>query len=87
CDSCVLLLLEDLQRIESDFPALEHQLTSLNTTSIAWARLHSINGSMQAMTNQVREYQRSLYRVRQHADELEEENTDFVQDLNALQHK
>ncbi|XP_026553187.1 laminin subunit alpha-5 isoform X1 [Pseudonaja textilis] len=87
CDSCVLLLLEDLQKAESDFPALEHQLTSLNTTSIAWARLHSINGSMQAMTNQVREYQRSLYRVRQHADELEEENTDFVQDLNALQHK
>uniref|UniRef100_A0A670Y1P9 Laminin subunit alpha 5 n=1 Tax=Pseudonaja textilis TaxID=8673 RepID=A0A670Y1P9_PSETE len=50
CDSCVLLLLEDLQKAESDFPALEHQLTSLNTTSIAWARLHSINGSMQAMT-------------------------------------
>ncbi|KAM6455807.1 laminin subunit alpha-5 isoform 2-T2 [Liasis olivaceus] len=87
CDSCVLLLLEDLQKIESDFPALKHQLSSLNTTSIAWARLHSINGSMQAITNQVREYQRSIYRVRQHADELEEENTDFVQDLNALHHK
>ncbi|KAJ6665753.1 hypothetical protein lerEdw1_002123 [Lerista edwardsae] len=50
CDSCVLLLLEDLQKIESSFPALRHQLTSLNATSIAWSRLHSINGSMQAMT-------------------------------------
>uniref|UniRef100_A0A8D2J8L5 Laminin subunit alpha-5 n=1 Tax=Varanus komodoensis TaxID=61221 RepID=A0A8D2J8L5_VARKO len=49
CDSCVLLLLEDLQKIGSAFPALRHQLTSLNATSIAWARLHSINGSMQAI--------------------------------------
>ncbi|KAH0619227.1 hypothetical protein JD844_019053 [Phrynosoma platyrhinos] len=87
CDSCVLLLLEDLQKIESSFPALRHQLTSLNATSIAWTRLHSINGSMQAITNHLREYQNSLNRARQQADELEEENTDFVQDLNALQHK
>ncbi|ETE65641.1 Laminin subunit alpha-5, partial [Ophiophagus hannah] len=73
CDTCIKkheipvvdgpdnMRCEDLQKIESDFPTLEHQLTSLNTTSIAWAHLHSINGSMQAMTNQVREYQRSLY--------------------------
>ncbi|XP_067324319.1 laminin subunit alpha-5 isoform X1 [Anolis sagrei] len=87
CDSCVLLLLEDLQKIESSFPALRHQLTSLNATSIAWSRLHSINGSMQDITNHLHEYQRSLNRARQQADELEEENTDFVQDLNALQHK
>ncbi|XP_072852864.2 laminin subunit alpha-5 isoform X1 [Pogona vitticeps] len=87
CDSCVLLLLEDLQKIESSFPALRHQLTSLNATSIAWARLHSINGSMQAITNHMREYQRSINRAREQAGELEEENTDFIQDLNALQHK
>lgn len=87
CDSCVLLLLEDLQKIDSSFPALRHQLTSLNATSIAWARLHSINGSMQAITNHLNDYQRSINRARQQADELEEENTDFVQDLNALQHK
>ncbi|XP_054836339.1 laminin subunit alpha-5 [Eublepharis macularius] len=87
CDSCVLLLLEDLQKIEDSFPALRHQLTTLNGTSIAWARLHSINGSMQAVTNHLREYQRSVNRARQQADELEEENMDFIQDLNALQHK
>ncbi|XP_053101455.1 laminin subunit alpha-5 isoform X2 [Hemicordylus capensis] len=87
CDSCVLLLLEDLQKIESSFPALRHQLTSLNATSIAWTRLHSINGSMQTLTNHLREYQRTLNRAGQQADELEEENIDFVQDLNALQHK
>uniref|UniRef100_A0A670I4A0 Laminin subunit alpha-5 n=1 Tax=Podarcis muralis TaxID=64176 RepID=A0A670I4A0_PODMU len=50
CDSCVLLLLEDLEEIGNAFPALRNQLTSLNSTSIAWARLHSINGSMQAIT-------------------------------------
>ncbi|XP_053250423.1 laminin subunit alpha-5 isoform X2 [Podarcis raffonei] len=87
CDSCVLLLLEDLEEIGNAFPALRNQLTNLNSTSIAWARLHSINGSMQAITNHLRDYQRSLNRAGQQTDELEEENTDFVQDLNALQHK
>jgi len=39
------------------------------------------------LQNQLREYQRALNKVRQRADELEDENVDLTQDLNALQHK
>lgn len=46
CDSCVLLLLEDLQSIEMSFPSIHSQLLNLNASSIAWARLHSFNSTM-----------------------------------------
>uniref|UniRef100_A0A8C4TQL5 Laminin subunit alpha 5 n=1 Tax=Falco tinnunculus TaxID=100819 RepID=A0A8C4TQL5_FALTI len=77
CDSCVLLLLEDLQSIEMSFPSIRSQLVNLNASSIAWARLHGLNSTMATIA----------VRGRQRADELEDENVDLTQDLNALQHK
>ncbi|XP_010217993.1 PREDICTED: laminin subunit alpha-5 [Tinamus guttatus] len=87
CDSCVLLLLEDLQNIETSFPSIRGQLVNLNASSIAWARLHGFNSTMATVTSHLREYQRALSKVRQRVDELEDENVDLTQDLNALQHK
>ncbi|KAF2978342.1 hypothetical protein EK904_004374 [Melospiza melodia maxima] len=87
CDSCVLLLLEDLQSIKMSFPSIRGQLVTLNASSIAWARLHGLNGTILAIANQLREYHRAMSRARQRADELEDENMDLTQDLNALQHK
>uniref|UniRef100_A0A8C3D588 Laminin subunit alpha 5 n=1 Tax=Corvus moneduloides TaxID=1196302 RepID=A0A8C3D588_CORMO len=49
CDSCVLLLLEDLQSIEMSFPSIRSQLVTLNASSIAWARLHGLNGTIKAI--------------------------------------
>uniref|UniRef100_H0ZBT3 Laminin subunit alpha 5 n=1 Tax=Taeniopygia guttata TaxID=59729 RepID=H0ZBT3_TAEGU len=49
CDSCVLLLLEDLQSIEASFPSIRGQLVTLNASSIAWARLHGLNGTILAI--------------------------------------
>lgn len=46
CDSCVLLLLEDLQSIEMSFPSIRSQLVTLNASSIAWARLHGLNSTI-----------------------------------------
>ncbi|OXB67886.1 hypothetical protein ASZ78_005568 [Callipepla squamata] len=87
CDSCVLLLLEDLQSIEMSFPSIRSQLVNLNASSIAWARLRGLNSTMATVANQLREYHRARNKVRQRADELEDENADLTQDLNALQHK
>uniref|UniRef100_A0A8C3IUZ4 Laminin subunit alpha-5 n=1 Tax=Chrysemys picta bellii TaxID=8478 RepID=A0A8C3IUZ4_CHRPI len=50
CDSCVLLLLDDLQKIEASFPSIRNQLINLNASSIAWARLHGLNSSMKNVT-------------------------------------
>lgn len=46
CDSCVLLLLEDLQSVEMSFPSIRSQLVNLSASSIAWARLHALNRTM-----------------------------------------
>ncbi|XP_008933523.1 PREDICTED: laminin subunit alpha-5-like, partial [Merops nubicus] len=68
-------------------PPLHSQLLNLSASSIAWARLHALNGTLATVANQLREYQRAMNKVRQRADELEDENVDLTQDLNALQHK
>uniref|UniRef100_A0A8B9U3Z8 Laminin subunit alpha 5 n=1 Tax=Anas zonorhyncha TaxID=75864 RepID=A0A8B9U3Z8_9AVES len=49
CDSCVLLLLEDLQSIEMSLPSIRNQLVNLNASSIAWARLHGLNSTLAAI--------------------------------------
>uniref|UniRef100_A0A8C3MQ95 Laminin subunit alpha-5 n=1 Tax=Geospiza parvula TaxID=87175 RepID=A0A8C3MQ95_GEOPR len=82
CDSCVLLLLEDLQSIEMSFPSIRGQLVTLNASSIAWARLHGLNSTIRAIAVCGR-----LHITFCPADELEDENMDLTQDLNALQHK
>uniref|UniRef100_A0A452HN43 Laminin subunit alpha-5 n=1 Tax=Gopherus agassizii TaxID=38772 RepID=A0A452HN43_9SAUR len=50
CDSCVLLLLDDLQKIKASFPIIKNQLINLNASSIAWARLHGLNSSVKNVT-------------------------------------
>ncbi|XP_059569197.1 laminin subunit alpha-5 isoform X3 [Alligator mississippiensis] len=87
CDTCVLLLLEDLRKIEASFPTIRNQLINLNASSIAWARLQGLKNTMETLANHLREHQRSMSGVRQRAEELVEENRDLTQDLNALQHK
>uniref|UniRef100_A0A8C3LL69 Laminin subunit alpha-5 n=1 Tax=Chrysolophus pictus TaxID=9089 RepID=A0A8C3LL69_CHRPC len=82
CDSCVLLLLEDLQSIEMSFPSIRSQLVNLSASSIAWARLHSLNNTMATVAVRGRSGAAFCLFVL-----LEDENTDLTQDLNALQHR
>lgn len=46
CDHCVVLLLDDLERVGALFPAIREQLRNVNTSSMAWARLHRLNASI-----------------------------------------
>uniref|UniRef100_A0A8C9YTX6 Laminin A chain n=1 Tax=Sander lucioperca TaxID=283035 RepID=A0A8C9YTX6_SANLU len=47
CDSCVIVLLEDLDKINANFSSVAGQLSSLNASSMAWAQLHSLNKSVE----------------------------------------
>lgn len=49
CDTCVLLLLEDLRKIEASFPTIRNQLINLNASSIAWARLQGLKNTMETL--------------------------------------
>lgn len=46
CDHCVVLLLDDLERVGALLPAIREQLRGVNTSSMAWARLHRLNASI-----------------------------------------
>lgn len=47
CDSCVIVLLEDLDKINQLYQSVANQLTSLNASSFAWAQLNRLNASIQ----------------------------------------
>uniref|UniRef100_A0A671KLI3 Laminin subunit alpha-5-like n=1 Tax=Sinocyclocheilus anshuiensis TaxID=1608454 RepID=A0A671KLI3_9TELE len=47
CDSCVIVLLEDLDKVNERYQSIAHQLSSLNASSIAWAQLNHLNASIQ----------------------------------------
>lgn len=49
CDSCVIVLLEDLDKMEKNFRSVSAQLSSLNASSVAWAQLHNLNKSLEDM--------------------------------------
>ena len=46
CDHCVVLLLDDLERAGALLPAIREQLSGINASSVAWARLHRLNVSI-----------------------------------------
>uniref|UniRef100_A0A8C1MWR1 Laminin subunit alpha-5 n=1 Tax=Cyprinus carpio TaxID=7962 RepID=A0A8C1MWR1_CYPCA len=47
CDSCVIVLLEDLDKINQRYQSIADQLSSLNASSVAWAQLNRLNVSIQ----------------------------------------
>lgn len=47
CDSCVIVLLEDLDKMEENFRSVSAQLSSLNASSVAWTQLYGLNRSLE----------------------------------------
>lgn len=47
CDSCVMVLLKDLDKINEIYQSVANQLTSLNASSIAWTQLNRLNASIE----------------------------------------
>ncbi|CAH2303158.1 laminin subunit alpha-5 isoform X1 [Pelobates cultripes] len=87
CDSCVVTLLEDLQRMADFLPSIRDQLTNLTASSIAWTRLSGINSSIANLTEIWLQYQGSVNGIKDKADDLEDDSISLAQDLDALQEK
>ncbi|XP_053308878.1 laminin subunit alpha-5 isoform X2 [Spea bombifrons] len=87
CDSCVVTLLEDLQRMGDFIPIVRDQLTNLSVSSIAWTRLGSLNNSIANITDLWLQYQGQVNGIKDKADDLEDDSISLSQDLDALQDK
>ncbi|XP_073539088.1 laminin subunit alpha-5 [Phyllobates terribilis] len=87
CDSCVVTLLEDLQRMADFIPSIRDQLANLSVSSIAWTRLSGLNVSIANLTDLWLQYQSSINGIKDKADDLEDDSFSLAQDFDALQEK
>ncbi|XP_072557894.1 laminin subunit alpha-5 isoform X1 [Paramormyrops kingsleyae] len=82
CDSCVITLLHDLERLNDLF-----QLGDLNVSSTAWKQLHNLNISIAAVAEDLEKFNQTLDDNRNRMDLLEAEARVIVSDTDDLEKK
>ncbi|XDV45701.1 hypothetical protein PO909_013751 [Leuciscus waleckii] len=87
CDSCVIVLLEDLDKINQLYQSVANQLTSLNASSMAWTQLNRLYASMEDIANAITKYNSTLDESRNRADLLEGELQIIDSDIKELAEK
>ncbi|XP_016364529.1 laminin subunit alpha-5-like [Sinocyclocheilus rhinocerous] len=87
CDSCVIVLLEDLDKVNERYQSIADQLTSLNASSMAWAQLNRLNVSIQDIANAIKNYNSTLDKSRNQANMLEGELQIIDLDIKELEEK
>uniref|UniRef100_A0A8C2ZML6 Laminin subunit alpha-5 n=1 Tax=Cyclopterus lumpus TaxID=8103 RepID=A0A8C2ZML6_CYCLU len=87
CDSCVIVLLEDLDKMNDNFNSVAGQLSSLNASSMAWAQLHNLNKSVEDVASAIENYNSTLDDSRTRADMLDAEIMNINDDIDELQGK
>ncbi|KAL7397953.1 hypothetical protein ABVT39_002224 [Epinephelus coioides] len=87
CDNCVVVLLEDLEKMDDDFQSVATQLRSLNASSMAWAQMNSLNKSVEDLARAIENYNSTLDESRSRADMLDAEITNINDDISELQNK
>nr|XP_009294934.1 laminin subunit alpha-5 isoform X1 [Danio rerio] len=87
CDSCVMVLLEDLDRISHFYESVANQLTSLNASTFAWTQLNRLNASIADIANAITNYNSTLDKSRNRASVLEGELEIIDSDIKDLEKK
>ncbi|CAL8370062.1 unnamed protein product [Lota lota] len=87
CDSCVIVLLDDLDKMNDNFLSVANQLGSLNASSMAWAQLRNLNTTMEDISRGIENYNSSLDDSRNRADMLDEEVLNINTDITELENK
>ncbi|XP_018593227.2 laminin subunit alpha-5 isoform X1 [Scleropages formosus] len=87
CDSCVIVLLKDLENMNNRFLADTSQITNLNASSIAWAQLRNISQSINATADALEVFNRSLELSKNRADMVEIEAQSIGSDTDELEEK
>ncbi|CAG6021972.1 unnamed protein product [Menidia menidia] len=87
CDSCVIVLLEDLDRLGANFSAVAERLGGLNASAMAWTQLHKLNASIADISSAIEKYNSSLDDSRARADTLDAEIVTIDDDIDELEKK
>ncbi|XP_037396843.1 laminin subunit alpha-5 isoform X2 [Pygocentrus nattereri] len=87
CDSCVMVLLHDLDKVNKTIRSVHHQLKNVSASALAWAQLHNLNKSMENVSNSINNYNSTLDESRDRADTLEKELQTIDSDISELEDK
>ncbi|XP_061662817.1 laminin subunit alpha-5 isoform X5 [Syngnathoides biaculeatus] len=85
CESCVIVLLEDLH--ENDFDLLAVHLLNLNASAMAWMQLGKLNVSMNDIPHANKKYNDSLNGSCHQINILDDEIVNISADMDMLQDK
>ncbi|KAM9445291.1 laminin subunit alpha-5 isoform 1-T1 [Clarias gariepinus] len=87
CDSCVKVLLHDLDLVNHYFHSVDHQLKNINASALAWSQLRNLNASVMDVASLIETYNSTLDGSRMKAALLESDlhTTDF--DISELEKK
>uniref|UniRef100_A0A8K9UV88 Laminin subunit alpha-5 n=1 Tax=Oncorhynchus mykiss TaxID=8022 RepID=A0A8K9UV88_ONCMY len=87
CDSCVVVLLKDLDGMTDNFGSVAHHLINLSVSSIPWAQLHNLSRSVNDIANAIENYSDTLDESSNRLDMLEGEFININSDINDLEGK
>ncbi|KAI5095781.1 laminin subunit alpha-5 isoform X1 [Silurus meridionalis] len=87
CDSCVRVLLQDLDMVNNYFLSVDNQLKNISASALAWEQLRNLNVSVMNVTNSIKNYNSTLDGSRMQAELLEKELQTTDSDISNLEEK
>ncbi|XP_064877179.1 laminin subunit alpha-5-like [Oncorhynchus nerka] len=87
CDSCVVVLLKDLDGMTDNFGSVARHLINLSVSSIPWAQLHNLSRSVNDIAIAIENYSDTLDESSNRVDMLEGEFININSDINDLEGK
>lgn len=87
CDSCIVVLLEDLNRTAAVLPEIREQLSNITASSIVWKRMNALNDSLGQLEGDLRRYRGMQDQSKNQTDELEATSMNLTQVLDAFEAK
>ncbi|KAM6924368.1 laminin subunit alpha-5 [Xenentodon cancila] len=87
CGSCVIVLLEDLEKMDNNLSSVASQLRNINASSMAWAQLENLNISAEVVAGAMETFNSTLEGSRRRADMLDDEIINISDDIDELQKK
>ncbi|XP_051879392.1 LOW QUALITY PROTEIN: laminin subunit alpha-3-like [Pristis pectinata] len=87
CDSCVETLLLDLNKMDSDIQKIKLQLQNANISASAQLRMNDLDRAIKRTEAELNEYRATVNNQVKRTDNLEDDNMNLIQDINALKEK
>ncbi|XP_032875419.1 laminin subunit alpha-3 isoform X3 [Amblyraja radiata] len=87
CDSCVETLLLDLSKMDSDIQKIKLQLQNANISASAQLQMDNLDKAIKRTESDLDAYRSIVNTQVKQTDNLENDNLNLIQDINALEEK